>query len=102
MWSRKLGLDKQKREAETSRRRTDMSTAARIKRTERASGKAAYYAGGTEADAWARSSVDVELTERSSVLSAVGFTMFLALMAFPFVVQYIPQGIRQYLSASFR
>jgi hypothetical protein len=35
-------------------------------------------------------------------LNWLGFALFLALMAYPFVAHYLPLGIREYLSATFK
>jgi hypothetical protein len=39
---------------------------------------------------------------RSTGLSWLGLTMFALLMVYPFIVNFIPQGIRAYLSSSVR
>jgi len=40
--------------------------------------------------------------ESSSLLRVLGVVMFTLLMAYPLVVRYIPEAVRQYLSASLR
>lgn len=39
------------------------------------------------------------IVEKKHGLNWLGFTMFVLLMIYPFIVQYLPLGIRQYLSA---
>jgi hypothetical protein len=46
-------------------------------------------------------SIPVPIVRRRS-LNWLGFTMFVILMAYPFFAQYLPTGIRQYLSATLR
>lgn len=41
-------------------------------------------------------------SEKSTSLNWLGLTMFALLMIYPFIVNFIPQGIRSYLSTSVR
>jgi hypothetical protein len=51
--------------------------------------------------AWDLGKETVPVTARKS-LNWLGITFFILLMAYPVFVQYVPLGIRQYLSATFR
>ena len=46
--------------------------------------------------------IPAPVVARRRSLNWLGFAMFVILMAYPFFAQYLPTGIRQYLSATLR